>query len=236
MIGQLTGKVSFADEHGVILDVQGVGYQVALTNEAIATVGNSAERVTLWTHLAVREQALDLYGFVTKDELDFFELMISVSGIGPKKALAILSLAPISVLREAIVKNNASYLTKVSGVGRKNAEKIVLELHDKIGTIGSDAGESPTLHKDDDVLAAIHALGYSLQEGRDAIKLISPEVIGVQARIKEALRVRPLMERLFMRKGYPPIQPETRALLAREFASELDELSRLTGLDFSLWK
>ncbi len=188
MIGQLTGKITHTDAQGIIIDVQGVGYRLAVTTEALTLLQNETEPRTLWTHLAVRENALDLYGFTTKDDLDFFTLMISVSGIGPKKALSILSLAPVSVLREAIVGNNASYLTKVSGVGRKNAEKIVLELHDKIGTTGSSSEVLATHHADSDVLAAIHSLGYSLQEARDAVKRVPSTVIGVNDRIKEALR------------------------------------------------
>ena len=188
MIGQLTGKVSFTEGQTVILDVAGVGYRLSVSSETLARLEIGVESVMLWTHLAVRENALDLYGFLDKMELDFFELMISVSGIGPKKALAILSLAPVSVLREAIVGNNASYLTKVSGVGRKNAEKIVLELHDKIGSVGASLEQTETMQADHDVLEAIKALGYSREEARDAVKRVPATVTSVNERIKEALR------------------------------------------------
>jgi len=188
MIGQLTGKIVYADTEGVILDVHGVGYRLALTSNTFANVSTNQEATTFWTHLAVRENALDLYGFSDKAELDFFELMISISGIGPKKALAILSLAPLSVLRQAITENNASYLTKVSGIGRKNAEKIVLELKDKIGSLGASTESTGMMREDSDVLEAIHALGYSLIEARDAVKRVPATVTGVNDRIKEALR------------------------------------------------
>lgn len=188
MIGQITGSVVFSDSSHIILDVQGVGYRLALTAPTLSSLSKDSSPLTFWTYLAVRENALDLYGFLEKGELDFFELMISVSGIGPKKALAILSLAPISVLRQAIVENNPSYLTKVSGVGRKNAEKIVLELHDKIGDLGGTEKDTREFRDDSDVLEAIRALGYSLAEARDALKRIPSNVTGVNARIKEALR------------------------------------------------
>jgi len=188
MIGQLTGVARVREPGLVILDVAGVGYKLAVTHETQNALPKDDSPVTLWTHLAVRENALDLYGFATREELSFFELIITISGIGPKKAIAILSLAPLAVLREAIVKKDASYLTKVAGVGRKNAEKIVLELHDKLGALGATDEESPALQADSDVLEAVRALGYSLQEAREAVKRVPNSVTGINDRIKEALR------------------------------------------------
>ncbi|MBI5138873.1 MAG: Holliday junction branch migration protein RuvA [Candidatus Vogelbacteria bacterium] len=188
MIGKLTGKIVYEDIKGVIIDVNGVGYKLGMAADALALIHGQKSEISVWTYLAVRENALDMYGFIEKEELEFFELINTVSGIGPKKALGILSLAPVKVLRDAITKNDASYLTKVSGIGRKVAEKVVLELQDKIGTIGESLGETSLQNADTDVLEAVKSLGYSLQEARDAIKRISPEVTGVNERIKEALR------------------------------------------------
>ena len=119
MISYLKGALLHQDLKSVILDVSGVGYKV-FTNTA--SIGKSEKTCAFWTHLAVRENALDLYGFKTKEELEFFELLISVSGIGPKSAMGIMTVATLSNLRHAIASGDTSHLTKVSGVGKKNAE------------------------------------------------------------------------------------------------------------------
>ena len=130
MIAQLTGQIAHRDEKGVILDVAGVGYRVSLSVESLKALPRSESTAKLHTHLAVRENALDLYGFVTRDEHDFFELLLTVSGIGPKSAIAILSLATPKMLERAISAGDAAYLSKVSGIGKKSAENIALELKD----------------------------------------------------------------------------------------------------------
>ena len=133
MIGKISGKVVHKDLNFIILDASGVGYKIFVPPDTLAKVIASKEgRVSLWTHLAVRENALDLYGFSDKKELDFFEMLIGISGIGPKSALAILGIASVDIIRSAVSSGDTTYLTKVSGIGRKNAEKIVLELKDKL--------------------------------------------------------------------------------------------------------
>ncbi|KKW08789.1 MAG: Holliday junction ATP-dependent DNA helicase RuvA [Candidatus Kaiserbacteria bacterium GW2011_GWA2_49_56] len=141
----------------------------------------------LWTHLAVREDVLDLYGFRTEEELHVFELLLTVPGIGPRSALAILDIASIETLRSAISAGNASYLTNVSGIGRKTAEKIVLELREKIGAGTEGAGRS--LSGDEEALEAMRALGYTVSEARDALRKVPQEVAGGSARLREALRM-----------------------------------------------
>ena len=167
MIGRIEGTVSAKRPGFAIVSAGGVGYKVALTSEALASLKN-AKPATLWTHLAVREDSLDLYGFRSEDELYFFELLLSVSGIGPKSALAILDIAPVATLRSAIASGNAQYLTKVSGIGRKTAEKIVFELKEKVGTTSKDAAD--TLKRDEEALEAMRSLGYTQAEARDALR------------------------------------------------------------------
>lgn len=185
MIGQLTGKVTRHEARFVILDVNGVGYKIFTSTETAQTLKKTTEPVTVLTHLVVREDALDLYGFIDKTELDFFELLISISGVGPKSALSILSLAPPETLRKAISSGNTSYLTQVSGIGRKIAEKIVLELRDKIGALESD-GEG--LDQEAEAIMAMEALGYSSREAREALRHLPPEIADTGAKIKEALK------------------------------------------------
>ena len=186
MIGYLEGTIIFRGEKHIVLNVQGVGYTVfvaAPTQKQIPTEG----MVKLWTHLSVKENALELYGFLYPAERDFFELLISISGIGPKSALGILSLAPIDTLKRAISSGDTSYLTKVSGIGRKTAEKIVLELRDKMGSGKISYGEG-VMQDDADIAEALLSLGYSQKEAREMTQNISPSVHGREARLKEALK------------------------------------------------
>jgi Holliday junction DNA helicase RuvA len=185
MIGQLTGKTVRHEARFVILDVSGVGYKIFTSTETASQLKNSPSPVTILTHLVVREDALDLYGFIDKAEQEFFELLIGISGVGPKSALSILSLAPPETLRKAISSNNTSYLTQVSGIGRKIAEKIVLELRDKIGALESD---SDSLDQEAEAIMAMEALGYSAREAREALRQIPAEVTDTGDKIKLALK------------------------------------------------
>ncbi|MDO8514427.1 MAG: Holliday junction branch migration protein RuvA [bacterium] len=186
MIGNLSGTV-FAIRPGfAIISVGGVGYKVFVTREMLLTL-KPKEEAAFWTHLAVRENALDLYGFGGEEELRLFELLLTVSGIGPKSALAILDIASTETLRSAISGGNATYLTKVSGIGRKTAEKIVLELRDKVGASADGSGAS--LHGDEEALEALRSLGYSQAEARDALRKVPQEIEGGSARLREALKI-----------------------------------------------
>ncbi len=183
MIGHLTGTVVHSDLKSILLDVHGVGYKVYTNTAAL----NEAEQLSLWTYLAVRENALDLYGFATKAELDFFELLLTVSGIGPKSASNILAVASLTSLRQAITTGETSYLTKVSGIGKKVAEKIVMELKDKLGeSIDVETGEVTSHTSDVDALLALQSLGYSERDAREALKKAEGE--NVQAKVRSALK------------------------------------------------
>lgn len=186
MIGHLKGDVSAVRAGFAILSVGGVGYKVFATREMLLTL-KPEKAIALWTHLAVRENALDLYGFGNEEELRLFELLLTVSGIGPKSALAILDIASVETLRSAIAGGNASYLTKVSGIGRKTSEKIVLELKDKVGRAAE--GSKASLHGDEEALEAMRALGYSQAEARDALRKVPAEVEGSSERLREALKI-----------------------------------------------
>jgi Holliday junction DNA helicase RuvA len=186
MISHIKGVTTAVRAGFAILSAHGVGYKVFMTREMLATIKPEKE-VSVWTHLAVRENALDLYGFASEEELRLFELLLTVSGIGPKSGLAILDIATEETLRSAIAGGNASYLTKVSGIGKKTAEKIVLELQDKVGTIAE--GSAAALHGDGEALEAMRALGYSQAEARDALRKVPPEIEHSSGRLREALRI-----------------------------------------------
>lgn len=186
MIAQLTGNIVFIGERYAILDVAGVGYKIYLSMEALRLVGKKKEQIKLWTHLAVREDAMDLYGFIEKPELEFFELLIGISGIGPRSALGILNIAPVENIKKAVSSGDSSYLTKVSGIGRKTAEKIVLELRDKLGA-HIDVS-TPELKEEADAIEALESLGYTQHEARDALKSVPHTTTGTSKRVKEALK------------------------------------------------
>ena len=167
MIGYLRGKIIEKDLRYIILDVSGVGYKV-YTNYIDEILNKNDKEVSFFTYLSVKENALDLYGFRTKDELTFFELLLGVSGIGPKSAMSILGVSSIPLLLNAIKTDNPSLLTKTSGIGKKNAEKIVLELKNKIDNL--NMVEQNFVYEEDDSLDALIALGYSEKQAREALK------------------------------------------------------------------
>ncbi len=180
MIAYLKGVIIHQDLKSVILDVNGIGYKIS-THGMDKNVGKEAK---FWTYLAVRETALDLYGFDKKEELDFFELLLTVSGIGPKSAMTILSVATLPNLRHAISTGDTSHLIKVSGVGKKNAEKIVLELKDKLEAgVGSDVSSLG----DVDALEALKSLGYGEREAREAMKKSEGDT--TEKKVRSALKL-----------------------------------------------
>jgi Holliday junction DNA helicase RuvA len=194
MISQITGHITHTDPRFVVISANGVGYKVFATAETIATLGGivgttAPGMTTLWTHLAVRDDALDLYGFLTLAELTFFEILNTVSGIGPKTALGILNAASVETLSLAIQTNDTSHLTKVSGIGKKNAEKIVRELEGKIDHIIMTTGMRGANQSDADVIEALRALGYRDNEARDALKKIDKALTNTGARVKAALKL-----------------------------------------------
>lgn len=186
MIGSVAGTVQALRGTYCIVLCGGIGYKVAAPKQTLAALSLGTD-IEFWTHLAVREDALDLYGFTTEEDLRFFELLLTVSGIGPKSALAILDVASIETLRSAITHGKAEHLTKMSGVGRKTAEKIVLELRDKAGIAAEGTHES--LRGDEDALEAMRSLGYTHAEAREALRTVPAEIKSGKERLREALKL-----------------------------------------------
>ncbi len=185
MIGYLKGNIIHQESKFVILDVGGVGYKV-FTHTALLE-NQPTTSAEFWTYLAVRENALDLYGFHSQAELTFFELLLTVSGIGPKSAISIISTAPFGNLYQGIVTGDIVYLTKVCGIGKKNAEKIILELKDKM--IESVAGATTYAQGDADTLEALLSLGYSERDAREALKKTTGS--STEEKLRSALKNRP---------------------------------------------
>ena len=189
MIAHLEGKILFHGEGFVVMDVNGVGYRIFMGPETFKKLGQAGGVVKIWTRLYVRENALELYGFLDFAELEFFETLIQISGIGPKSALGILGVAPLDTLKRAIASEDTSYLTKVSGIGRKIAEKIILELKEKLGKSGVYTGQDAMLREEEDILLALQSLGYSQKQAREALREVPQGIQGAQDRLKEALKI-----------------------------------------------
>ncbi len=168
MIAGLTGRVTGSSADSVLLDVNGVIYRVGTTTSVIAELTGTQEPVTLHTHLFVREDQMALYGFRTADELQLFETVTTVSGIGPRLGVAILSRFPVDQLRNAIQAGDADLLSTVPGVGKKTAARMIVELRGKLPTVFAGGGASVRAD-DDDVLDALRALGYSAAEAASAM-------------------------------------------------------------------
>lgn len=187
MIAQLKGTIVSSGVDSVVLDVAGVGYRIRTTLETIKGLRKKESGITFFTHLAVRETSMELYGFLHEEEVLFFELLISVSGIGPKSGLAIMNLETTATLSSAITQNDITYLTKVSGIGRKSAEKIIIELRDKITSVDENTIHA---HKEDkDALDALQSLGYSTREAREALRAVPKDITGTQKRLTSALKL-----------------------------------------------
>lgn len=189
MIRSLTGEITAITDGYVVVSVHGIGYLVGSPTKTTHYVLGTT--VHLHTHLAVRETALDLYGFVTHTELDLFELLLLVPKIGPKSALQILNQASPTLLLEAIGKKDATYLHKLSGIGKKTCENIVQFLHDKIEghafapDLAPSTGFSPA---QTDAMDALVSLGYDLTTAREAVKNLGNEDSTANELITKALK------------------------------------------------
>ncbi len=182
MIARITGTIVSATDKYLVIETAGIGYRVFATAETLLKHRMSHE-ISLWTTHIVREDSEDLYGFETTGDQDLFELLLGVSGIGPRSALGIMNVATIGTIARAVSMNDTSYLTKISGIGKKTAEKILLELRDKLPELAiSDTDES--MH---DVLDALVALGYTEHASREVIRSIE-NTLDTQSKIREALK------------------------------------------------
>ncbi|MDO8529268.1 MAG: Holliday junction branch migration protein RuvA [bacterium] len=185
MIAKLKGAIEYIRGSYVVVDVNGVGYKVFATSYILGKIAGN-QKVSFFIHTYVREDILALYGFLELEDLEMFELLISISGIGPKAAMGILSIADVKTIRTAILNEDPSVLTKVSGVGKKTAARVILELKNKISDLSE--GEKKEALADSDALEALIGMGYSVNEGREALKLVPIDIKDVGERVKLALR------------------------------------------------
>ena len=185
MIAKLSGSIDLLYDNYAIIDVNGVGYQVNLTDFTFGKLAGK-RNVEIYIYTYVREDTLALYGFMEIAEKEMFELLISISGIGPKAAMGILSIAEPKTIRVAILNDDASVLTRVSGVGKKTAERVILELKNKVADMSIDDKNEAVA--DGEALEALQSMGYSVVEAREALKDVPLEIKDISERIKMALK------------------------------------------------
>lgn len=186
MIGLLTGKLAFRNDPYIIVDVNGVGYRV-LASYQILFSSHIGETVTLFIHTHVREDALDLFGFPTEQDLKVFEYLISVNGIGPKTAMGVFGVGDRETIIGAIRKADVDFFTGVPRLGRKNAQKIIIELKNKLGS-REDLDLTGGTEEDLQVISALVAIGFSEKEARGAIRNLTGEGKSIEEKIKLALK------------------------------------------------
>ncbi|MBU1178519.1 Holliday junction branch migration protein RuvA [Patescibacteria group bacterium] len=187
MISYLKGKIKLVREGFVILEVGGVGYRVYTTHKALSGIRGAEEEVELFVYQHIREDALNLFGFLTMAELEFFEIITSVSGVGPRVGLAVLEISSVDDIKQAIGTSNVDFITRVPGIGRKRAELIILELKNKMDVL-VDGNKVMASEKDGDAINALMRLGYSRQEAKLALEGISDDVKDVGEKVKLALQ------------------------------------------------
>ena len=188
MIASLEGKLESLGGDFAIINVGGVGFQVYMPTSTLSTLGAVGKEVKLYTHLHLREDNATLYGFASTDELELFQTLINVSGLGPKLALAMLSAMSVEKLTAAIVTSNADLLTVIPGIGKKVASRLILELKDKIaaGWVTTPAAELAA--ENTDVLAALTSLGYSASEATRAVATLPHDQnLSLEEKLKLAL-------------------------------------------------
>ena len=188
MIASLHGRLESLSGDGVVLNVGGIGFQVYLPTSTLSSLGNIGEEVSLHTHLHLREDSVTLYGFASADELRFFQTLLGVSGLGPRLALAMLSAMSLEQLTMAVATGSTDLLTSVPGIGRKVADRLVLELKDKVAAGWVTTPAAQLAEENTDVLAALVSLGYSASEASRAVaSLPVSSDLSLEEKIKQAL-------------------------------------------------
>lgn len=196
MIAFLKGDVAGIYEGQIVLEVNSVGYNIFMPQSSIDTIRGIGSQLKIYTYLSVREDAMWLYGFLTKDDLDFFKLLIMVNGIGPKGALGILSVMSVDDLKFAILSSDAKTIAKAPGIGAKTAQRIIIDLKDKISLEETFEHKLSSVNaKDDDItgirqeaVEALCALGYSSSDSLRAVRQIDIGDTDVETVLKEALK------------------------------------------------
>jgi Holliday junction DNA helicase RuvA len=187
MIGTIKGIIEYREDPNLIVDVNGVGYRVLVPANVLGQINGVGETIKLFIHTHVREDLLELYGFTEPQDLKLFEYLISVSGIGCKTALGIFSVGQRREIIQAISSNDLNFFTSVPRLGKKNAQKIIIELKNRVGG-GEDLDLSQGTQETDDVIIALKSLGYTKEEAKQALQNNKESNLTTSEKIKQALK------------------------------------------------
>lgn len=192
MIQYLEGKISAKEDKSFTLEVGGLGFKIFSHQEVLNKVPEVGRDIKIWTHLYMHEDArryvVELYGFLNPEELKFFELLIGISGIGPRSALGVLSRAPVKNLKQAIVNEDETFFTKVSGIGAKTAKKLIFELKNKLAKEIAPEKDSDSGRMGES-LEALVGLGYSQRDARRVLQELPKDLKTVESKVKAALKI-----------------------------------------------
>lgn len=196
MIAFVKGILDTLDENSIVVENSGIGYEILVPGSVIQALPQRGNEVKIFTYTHVREDALQLFGFLSRDGLEMFKLLIKVNGVGPKGALGILTALDTDALRFAIISDDSKAIARAPGIGSKTASKVILELKDKIAMedvlpddTGFDAAEAPDLSVRDSAIQALTALGYSSSQAVSAVRKVQQEGMSVEEILKQSLKV-----------------------------------------------
>jgi Holliday junction DNA helicase RuvA len=189
MIASLEGIIDAVSKDNLIVNVNGIGFKVTVTTSVLSEMGITGREIKLYTHFHVREDDMSLFGFGSLDELKLFETLISVSGLGPKTGMAMLSAMSADQVAMAIASGSVEMLTTIPGIGKKTADRLILELKDKVGGVMISSPAGKAAQENADVVSALVSLGYSVQETTHAVNALpSGKKISLEDKVKLALQ------------------------------------------------
>lgn len=188
MIALLKGNVELRFDPYLIVDVHGVGYKVLASRQVLSTVTSIGQTVKIFTYTHVREDILELYGFSDAEDLRLFEMLLSVSGIGPKTAIGVFSVGSRIDILKAIMAGDVHFFTSVPRLGKKNAQKLIIELKSKVGSTDEFDVNAESALESDDVIAALKGFGFSSNEAMEALRLIKQDGLTTSEKIRLALQ------------------------------------------------
>jgi Holliday junction DNA helicase RuvA len=189
MIASLAGIIDAVSKDSLIVNVNGIGFKIAVTTTVLSEMGITGREVKLYTHFHVREDDMSLFGFGSLDELKLFETLISVSGLGPKTGMAMLSAMSADQVAMAIASGSVEILTTIPGIGKKTADRLILELKDKVGGVMISSPAGKAAQENADVVSALVSLGYSVQETTRAVNALpSGKKLTLENKVKLALQ------------------------------------------------
>lgn len=184
MISYLSGEIILKKENFIILSVNGIGYKIFLSQKTIEKISEKTQNLKIFCYLNVRENLLALYGFLTYEELELFNLLEEISGIGPKAALKIASIGSVEEFKKAILSQNEKFFDNISGIGKKKIQKIILELTGKIKEVSKEKTTEI-----DNAQEALIGLGFSKEKAKQALSKISQDIQDTNERVKQALSI-----------------------------------------------